>query len=178
MFQGTQFADREADALAGHPGRSMTSSALPMRWTLEVVVVVVGAVVLGVQGVDVVAPRVVDVAADTATRRRLSWPSAFVRGAAFDVAAEDEDVGQVVRARARPGSADDVALLVGEHRVVAVDEVVTAEVARRRDLRVGVVDHDHDFDVAFDVLVDLVVDERAGGALLVRTLDVVEVDRS
>src|SRR5262249_6791748 len=65
------------------------------------------------------------------------------------------------------------ALLRRHQRVVAVDEARVAEVTRRRDQRVRVVVHEHDFHVRLEGRADLVISKGAERVALVRTLEVV-----
>ena len=80
----------------------------------------------------------------------------------------DEAVDQIAR------SADLRPLRRRHQRVVAVDRIGVAEVARRRDLRQRAVVHEHEFHVRLDRWRHLIVGEHARGVALVRTLEIVQ----
>ena len=69
---------------------------------------------------------------------------------------------------------DDVELLRRKERVVAVDGLRVAEVARRRDLRQRAVVHEHELEVRLDRVVDFIIGERTSRVALVGTLEIVE----
>jgi hypothetical protein len=124
-----------------------------------------------------------------AKQRRLKRPGAVRirpedRGLADKVAeAALEALASEVRGIDRIvdcANANRLPLLRRQEGVVAVDRAGVAEVARRRDLRVGVVVHEHGFDIRMRARCDLVIGEGAERVALVRPLEVVvrrEVER-
>jgi len=99
--------------------------------------------------------------------------------AAFDVAAADVQVvarGGAAIGESRGGSAAPSRKLSGiQEWIRAIDRIrIAEEGAGGRDLRNGAVVHEHGVRIDDGMLVELVVQERAGGVLLVRALIVVQ----
>ncbi len=106
-------------------------------------------------------------------RRRKSDDRPLQRSGTVGVRAADRRLADQIPGR---GVTDEVALLRRQQRVVAVDRRRVEEVARRRDLRVRRVVHEHRFEVRLGPRTDLIFGEGAERVALVRPL--VEVVRA
>jgi hypothetical protein len=106
------------------------------------------------------------VAAHTGDDAVVRVTDVVVAPAAFDVTAEDVADGPGHTLRIDESIARDAnrcQLLSRQERVVAINRVGVAEVTRRSDLRIGVVVHEHGFDIRMRARRDFIVSERTVG---------------
>src|SRR5690606_25564568 len=118
----------------------------------------------------VVAPVVIDLAANAGQRAIRGVPQIVDAGTSFHAAAPDVERYDVFGA----GTAERVELLGRQERVRAVDRIGHEEGTGGSDLREAPVVHEHELGVALEMLVYRVTAEDAARVALVRALEVIQ----